>query len=80
MLPYTIMLLVTLTIMLYAFWFMDIPLGLQADYVYPRRMYCLKTNDKGASALESFLDVLEVRRRQLPFTSATLLARLGLVR
>ena len=38
MLPYTITLLVTLTIMLYAFWFMDIPLGLQADYVYPRRM------------------------------------------
>ena len=38
MLPYTITLLVTLTIMLYAFWFMDIPLGLQADYVYPRRI------------------------------------------
>lgn len=38
MLPYTITLLVTLTIMLYAFWFLDIPLGLQADYVYPRRV------------------------------------------
>ena len=38
MLPYTITLLVTLTIMLYVFWFMDIPLGLQADYVYPRRI------------------------------------------
>ena len=31
MLPYTITLLATLTIMLYAFWFMDLPLGLQAD-------------------------------------------------
>ena len=40
----------------------------------------LAMNDKSASALESFLDVLEVRRRQLPFASATLLARLGLVR
>lgn len=29
--------------------------------------------------MESFLDVLEVRRRQLSFASATLLARLGLV-
>ncbi len=38
MLPYTIALLVSLTIMLYVFWGLDIPLGLQADYVYPRRM------------------------------------------
>lgn len=38
MLPYTITLLVTLTIMLYAFWFMDLPFGLQTDYVYSRRM------------------------------------------
>lgn len=38
MLPYTITLLVTLTIMLYVFWGLDIPLGLQADYVYPRRV------------------------------------------
>lgn len=38
MLPYTITLLVTLTIMLYVFWFMDLPLGLQADYVYQRRV------------------------------------------
>lgn len=37
MLPYTITLLIVLTIMLYAFWFFDIPLGFQADYVYPRR-------------------------------------------
>lgn len=37
MLPYTIALLIVLTIMLYAFWFFDIPLGFQADYVYPRR-------------------------------------------
>ena len=37
MLPYTIALLVTLTIMLYLFWGLDIPLGFQADYVYPRR-------------------------------------------
>ena len=38
MLPYTIALLISLTVMLYIYWFMDIPLGLQADYVYPRRM------------------------------------------
>ena len=38
MLPYTVALLVSLTIMLYVFWGLDIPLGLQADYVYPRRM------------------------------------------
>ena len=38
MLPYTITLLVTLTFMLYFFWWFDIPLGFQADYVYPRRM------------------------------------------
>jgi len=37
MLPYTIALLGTLTIMLYLFWGLDIPLGFQADYVYPRR-------------------------------------------
>ena len=37
MLPYTVALLVSLTIMLYVFWGLDIPLGLQADYVYPRR-------------------------------------------
>lgn len=37
MLPYTIALLITLTIMLYLFWGLDIPLGFQADYVYPRR-------------------------------------------
>lgn len=37
----------------------------------------LGTSDKGASAVGNFLDVLEVRRRQLPFASATLLARLG---
>ena len=37
MLPYTVALLVTLTIMLYLFWGLDIPLGFQADYVYPRR-------------------------------------------
>ena len=37
MLPYTIALLISLTIMLYLFWFLDIPLGFQADYVYPRR-------------------------------------------
>ena len=38
MLPYTITLLVALTFMLYLFWWFDIPLGFQADYVYPRRM------------------------------------------
>lgn len=38
MLPYTIALLIVLTIMLYIFWFFDIPLGFQADYVYPRRI------------------------------------------
>lgn len=38
MLPYTITLLVALTFMLYFFWWFDIPLGFQADYVYPRRM------------------------------------------
>ena len=37
MLPYTIALLVSLTFMLYLFWWLDIPLGFQADYVYPRR-------------------------------------------
>lgn len=37
MLPYTIALLITLTAMLYIFWGLDIPLGFQADYVYPRR-------------------------------------------
>lgn len=38
MLPYTVALLVSLTIMLYIFWGLDIPLGFQADYVYPRRL------------------------------------------
>lgn len=38
MLPYTVALLISLTIMLYLFWGLDIPLGLQADYVYPRRV------------------------------------------
>ena len=38
MLPYTVTLLITLTFMLYFFWWFDIPLGFQADYVYPRRM------------------------------------------
>lgn len=38
MLPYTITLLIVLTIMLYIFWTLDIPLGFQADYVYPRRV------------------------------------------
>lgn len=37
MLPYTVALLIGLTIMLYLFWWLDIPLGFQADYVYPRR-------------------------------------------
>lgn len=37
MLPYTIALLLSLTVMLYVFWGLDIPLGFQADYVYPRR-------------------------------------------
>ena len=36
MLPYTITLLIVLTIMLYIFWTFGIPLGLQASYVYPR--------------------------------------------
>ena len=36
MLPYTIGLLVTLSIVLYAFWGLDLPLGLQASYLYPR--------------------------------------------
>ncbi|EGK57578.1 efflux pump component MtrF [Centipeda periodontii DSM 2778] len=39
MLPYTITLLITLTIMLYVFWWFNIPLGFQADYVYPRVMF-----------------------------------------
>ena len=39
MLPYTITLLITLTIMLYVFWWLNIPLGFQADYVYPRVMF-----------------------------------------
>lgn len=37
MLPYTFALLISLTFMLYVFWGLDIPLGFQADYVYPRR-------------------------------------------
>lgn len=36
MLPYTVALLITLTIVLYAMWALDFPLGLQADYIYPR--------------------------------------------
>lgn len=39
MLPYTITLLVVLTIILYVFWFLGIPLGFQADYIYPRQMF-----------------------------------------
>ena len=39
MLPYTITLLITLTIMLYVSWWFNIPLGFQADYVYPRVMF-----------------------------------------
>lgn len=39
MLPYTFTLLVVLTIMLYLFWWFNIPLGFQADYVYPRVMF-----------------------------------------
>ena len=39
MLPYTIALLVVLTAMLYLFWWLNIPLGFQADYVYPRQMF-----------------------------------------
>lgn len=39
MLPYTISLLVVLTAMLYLFWWLNIPLGFQADYVYPRQMF-----------------------------------------
>lgn len=36
MLPYTVALLIVLTVVLYGMWFLDIPLGLQADYLYPR--------------------------------------------
>lgn len=36
MLPYTICLLIVLTIVLYIMWFFYIPLGLQASYLYPR--------------------------------------------
>lgn len=36
MLPYTITLLIVLTIVLYGVWALDIPLGLQASYIYPR--------------------------------------------
>ncbi len=39
MLPYTIALLIVLTITLYLFWAAGIPLGFQADYVYPRQMF-----------------------------------------
>jgi aminobenzoyl-glutamate transport protein len=35
MLPYTVTLLVTWTLLLLAFWGLDIPLGLQASYSYP---------------------------------------------
>lgn len=36
MVPYTMGLLVGLTIVLYVMWFFDIPLGIQATYTYPR--------------------------------------------
>lgn len=36
MLPYTIGLFIVLTILLYIFWGLDIPLGFDAGYVYPR--------------------------------------------
>lgn len=39
MLPYTLVLLVVLTILLYIFWWLGIPLGFQADYVYPRQLF-----------------------------------------
>ena len=39
MLPYTATLLITLTITLYLYWFLGIPLGFQADYVYPRVIF-----------------------------------------
>lgn len=39
MLPHTIALLIALTIVLYVFWWLNIPLGFQADYVYPRQMF-----------------------------------------
>lgn len=39
MLPYTVALLIVLTIMLYLFWGLGIPLGFQADYSYPRSMF-----------------------------------------
>jgi aminobenzoyl-glutamate transport protein len=39
MLPYTFALLIALTFMLYLFWWFNIPLGFQADYVYPRVMF-----------------------------------------
>lgn len=39
MLPYTFALLIALTVMLYLFWWLNIPLGFQADYVYPRVMF-----------------------------------------
>ena len=39
MLPYTFALLIVLTVMLYLFWWFNIPLGFQADYVYPRQMF-----------------------------------------
>lgn len=36
MIPYTIGLLVTSTIMLYLFWGFDLPLGLDSSYTYPK--------------------------------------------
>ncbi len=36
MMPYTITLMIVLTITLYVMWAFNIPLGLQADYIYPR--------------------------------------------
>lgn len=39
MLPHTIGLLIILTIVLYLFWWFNIPLGFQADFVYPRQMF-----------------------------------------
>ncbi|WP_157793501.1 AbgT family transporter, partial [Yersinia pestis] len=35
MLPYTLGLTVVLTLMLYLFWGLDIPLGFQSGYTYP---------------------------------------------
>lgn len=37
MLPYCIGLLIGLSVLLYVMWWLNIPLGFQADYLYPRR-------------------------------------------